>query len=322
MKLLQRKERYLPILYPQFDEAHKAVMQSSWSPYEVSMAADLKDWSQISNKEKEIIGGLLKGFTLIEASVGCYWRRIVAETFGHLEIINMATAFSAQESIHLLAYQHLEASLNLDTYEAFRTDPISSKKLDNIINNLNQTNLATSLAVFSAFCEGVSLFSSFAVLLSFAQGGRFKGLAQILSWSIADENLHSLMGIELYKQLIKEYPEQTPKTSDIIMGCDAIVNNEIAFIKNVFKGGSLQHINEAEAIDFIKYRANKKLMELSIAPQYKLTDDYKKIKHFFDTTRSVTLNDFFARSRNGLAYSAALTQDFSASLERAYSFGF
>lgn len=315
LRLLDVRENYRPVRYQQFDEAHRAVMQSSWSPMEVSMASDLKDWDQITEQERQIVGGLLRGFTLIESHVNCYWRGI-AEKFGAIEIKNMATAFSAQESIHAIAYDHLEASLNLDTYNAFKADVTASQKLNNIISNLDKKNLATSLAVFSAFTEGVSLFSSFAVLLSFSQGGRFKGLAQLLSWSISDENLHSLMGIELYKSLVKEYPELKPDATDIISGCKAIVENEIAFIQNVFKGGNLQHINEIEVIDFIKYRANKKLMELSIPPQYTLDGNYKSVKHIFDTTtKGKILNDFFARARSGSSYSASLTQDFCAALQ-------
>ena len=47
---------------------------------------------------------------------------------------------------------------------------------------------AKSLAIFSAFTEGVNLFSSFAVLLSFKLDNKLKGVGQIVEWSIRDES--------------------------------------------------------------------------------------------------------------------------------------
>ena len=44
------------------------------------------------------------------------------------------------------------------------------------------------LAIFSAFTEGVNLFSSFAVLLSFKMRNLLKGVGQIVEWSVRDES--------------------------------------------------------------------------------------------------------------------------------------
>ena len=67
--------------------------------------------------------------------------------------------------------------------------------------------IAKSLAIFSAFTEGVNLFSSFAVLLSFKMRNKLKGVGQIVEWSIRDESLHSEAGCWLFRTLIKENPQ-------------------------------------------------------------------------------------------------------------------
>jgi ribonucleotide reductase beta subunit family protein with ferritin-like domain len=46
---------------------------------------------------------------------------------------------------------------------------------------------ATHIAVFSAFTEGMQLFSSFIMLLNFPRHGSMKGMGQIVTWSIVDE---------------------------------------------------------------------------------------------------------------------------------------
>lgn len=312
--ILGSRQRLTPYDYPEFAEAHLSVLHSPWSPYEVPMSGDVADWAKISQAERNTIAGILMGFTLQEAKIGCYWRDVVAKQFALPEIINMATAFSAQEAIHARAYAHLEDTLGLDTYSAFEQDKVALAKLA-YFDGPSQADLALSLAVFSGAGEGVSLYASFAVLLSFAKAGLFKGMQQILSWSVLDEELHSKMGIALYKQLIAEHPGLKPNSQQIYEGFQAIVQNELAFIGQAFQQGDLPTISLAEAKAYVHYRANKKLMELGLEPIFAYSAEHLGIKQFFDTmVLGKTMNDFFAQSRNGGGYSAMLTQDFTKAL--------
>ena len=81
---------------------------------------------------------------------------------------------SSSESVHAAAY----TPRTLDDFEAFLGDPTARAKIDYFVN---QTDPIVSLGVFSGAGEGVSLFSSFAALLSFNLDGRFKGISQIIS---------------------------------------------------------------------------------------------------------------------------------------------
>ena len=70
---------------------------------------------------------------------------------------------------------------------------------------------AKSLAIFSAFTEGVNLFSSFAVLLSFKLENKLKGVGQIVEWSVRDESLHSDAGCWLFRTMMEEHPKMKTK---------------------------------------------------------------------------------------------------------------
>ena len=128
--------------------------------------------------------------------------------------------------------------------------------------------------------------------------------------SITGNCLHSETGIRLYHDLISEAPELIPSIEDIYEGFDSVVENELAFVENVFQNHKVETISKEEVIDFIKYRANLKLMELKFPPKYQLSGAYKPVKHFFDTLRGKTMNDFFAQSRNGSGYTAKLSGSF------------
>ena len=43
-------------------------------------------------------------------------------------------------------------------------------------------NIAMTMAVFSAFTEGLQLFASFAILLNFPRFNKMKGMGQIVTW--------------------------------------------------------------------------------------------------------------------------------------------
>ena len=59
------------------------------------------------------------------------------------------------------------------------------------------------MAVYSAFTEGVQLFSSFAILLNYPRHNLMKGMGQIVTWSVRDETLHVESMSRLFQEFIK-----------------------------------------------------------------------------------------------------------------------
>ena len=77
--------------------------------------------------------------------------------------------FGSQETIHAVAYSYLNETLGLEDYEAFLHEPTTMQRFDNLVatTSSDTRSIGKSLAIFSAFAEGVSLYSAFAVLYSF-----------------------------------------------------------------------------------------------------------------------------------------------------------
>lgn len=297
------------ITWPEFHSAWLQVLQSPWNWLEVSMQSDLQDWNEFLAEERIAIASILRGFSLIEQRIGCYWRDIICSRFEHKhEVVAMATTFAHQEQIHAQAYAYLESSLGLDTYEAFLQDEAAVQKLNYYITNSDN---AKSIAIFSGCAEGVSLFGSFAVLLSFAKKGKLKGMTQILSWSVADETLHSRMGIELFKKLIKS-GSQKPSQNDIKLAFDMAIQNEFEVLEQIFAYGNLPTISLAETKAFVLHRANNRLQALGYKELYSADEALVESVSawFYPLVRGGLHNDFFALARNGAGYSASLNQDF------------
>lgn len=190
--LNQGRQVYKPFLYPDAFDYFLKQQQSHWIANEVPMSSDVQDWKVILNEhEKKVVGGTLKGFIQSEIHVNEYWSQRVAKWFPHPEIAMMAVTFGAFEAIHTHAYAHLNETLGIEDYDAFLAEPTAKAKIDRLVsfagNAESKENIARSLAIFSAFTEGVSLFANFAVLLNFSRFNKLKGVGQIISWSIRDE---------------------------------------------------------------------------------------------------------------------------------------
>ena len=295
--------------YPDFFEAYHKAQSSQWRPQEVSFESDIRDWQTSSADEKEIIGGILRGFTQLECHVSDYWAN-VPNWFPKHEIAAVARAFSLSEIVHAEAYNLLSDTLGLDEFEAFLGDPIAQQKIGYFLEN---RSVKESLAVFSGAGEGVSLFSSFAVLLSLNLTGRFKGIAQIISWSALDEQQHSDTGIRLFRELIKEDPLTPNEAAMISQGFKAVLRNEEAFLGQIFEGRNLGTITLYDAKQYLRWRANERLTKLGASvPLFHCDNEAAdRIKSWFHPIMAgATSTDFFAQKADGANYISKPTQDF------------
>jgi ribonucleoside-diphosphate reductase beta chain len=294
--------------YPFFFEQYQKALASVWRPQEVSLESDIRDWQSASDSEREVVAGILRGFTQFECHVSDYWSNIPT-WFPKHEIAAVARMFSLSEVVHSEAYNLLSDTLGINEFEAFLGDPTAQAKIGYF---LNEKSIKESLAIFSGAGEGVSLFSSFSVLLSLNLTGRYKGLAQLISWSINDEQQHSDTGIQLFKELTKENPITDSEEKTILEGFDAVIDNEFAFIKKIFNGKTLNTINQEDLRAFILYRANNRLEKLGLFPKYIYKHERaNNIKKWFEPLAAgATSTDFFAQSKDGSNYIAKPTQDF------------
>ena len=310
-KLFEERIPYKPFEYTvYYEEGWLKQAQAFWLHTEISMQGDVKDWNEVLTKEeKNLVGNILLGFAQTECAVSDYWTTMVTNWFPKHEIKQMAMMFGSQETIHATAYSYLNETLGLDDFSAFLHEPAVAEKFelltkttsdwtykDLATNPLARKEVARSLAIFSAFSEGVSLYSSFAVLYSFQMRNKLKGIGQQMKWSVRDESLHSKMGCQLFRHMCEEFPELLEDSRESILeAAKLIVELESRFIDMIFEQGDLENLKKDDLKEFIKARTNIKLEELG----YKSHFDYNKkkaenLEWFYHLTGGITHTDFFA----------------------------
>lgn len=301
MSILTPRTTYAPFEYNQAYTYWEQQQQSHWLHTEISMASDINDWKEkLTPTEKQVIGNILKGFTQSEIFIQEYWSSMVSKWFKKPEIQMMAAGFASMESVHAVSYAYLNQSLGLEDFSAFLHEPTAKAKIDRLINTKGKAKeeIALSLAIFSAFNEGVNLFSSFAVLLNFSRFNKLKGVGQIIAFSIKDESLHSEAGCWLFRTLISEHPElwTDELKKQIYEAARLTVDLEDAFIDKVFELGEIEGFTVKDLKNFIRYRCNERLGKLGLKNNWKNIDKeaIQRMAWFDVLSGGVSHSDFFA----------------------------
>tara|TARA_B100000029_G_scaffold484200_1_gene536143 strand:+ start:1950 stop:2918 length:969 start_codon:yes stop_codon:yes gene_type:complete len=303
MGLFDERIAYKPFEYPEYyNEGWLKQAQAFWLHTEIPMSGDVKDWNEkLTKKEKNLVGNILLGFAQTECAVSDYWTQKVVSWFPKHEIQQMAMMFGSQETIHAVAYSYLNETLGLENFEAFLQDKATMERFDNLIsyNGNNTTGIARSLAIFSAFAEGVSLYSAFAILYSFQMRNLLKGIGQQMKWSVRDESLHSKMGCQLFRHMCEEDPKLLNKSKkDIFDAAKTMLKAEEKYIDKMFELGDIENLKAYDLKQFIRKRLNEKIMELGYTNEREYfefdQDAAKNLDWFYHLTGGHTHTDFFA----------------------------
>ena len=303
MGLFDNRIPYKPFEYPEYyTEGWLKQAQAFWLHTEIPMSGDVKDWNEkLTKEEKNLVGNILLGFAQTECAVSDYWTQKVVGWFPKHEIQQMAMMFGSQETVHAVAYSYLNETLKLEDYEAFLHEPATADRFDNLVayDGNNAVGIGTSLAIFSAFAEGVSLYSAFAVLYSFQLRNLLKGIGQQMKWSVRDESLHSKMGCQLFKHMCEEDNGLLDACKeDVYLAAKTMVELEEKYIDKMFEMGDIEGMKSYDLKQFIRKRTNEKLNELGYTDKRRFFNYDKEaaanLDWFFHLTGGHTHTDFFA----------------------------
>jgi len=277
--LSEERNYFKPFNYPWAYEAWLKHEQSHWLHTEVPMSEDVKDWKKkLSKEEKTFLTQIFRFFTQGDIDVAGGYVKNYLPYFPQPEIRMMLTGFAAREALHIAAYSHLIETLGLPetTYNEFLEYEAMREKHDYIMDisskNTTRENTATHIAVFSAFTEGMQLFSSFIMLLNFARHGKMKGMGQIITWSIVDETQHAESMIKLFRTYIEENREiwNDELKSKIYTIAERMVQLEDKFIDLAFGVNQMEGLSSEDVKKYIRYIADRRLISLGLKGVFKV----------------------------------------------------
>jgi ribonucleoside-diphosphate reductase beta chain len=278
-RLTDERTSFKPFAYPWAYESWLKHEQSHWLHTEVPMLEDVKDWkNKLTKEEKNFLTHIFRFFTQGDIDVAGGYVKNYLPYFPQPEVRMMLLGFAAREALHIAAYSHLIETLGMPdtTYAEFLEYEEMREKhnyvLDISSKNGDAASTATHIAVFSAFTEGMQLFSSFIMLLNFARQGKMRGMGQIITWSIVDETQHAESMIKLFRTYIEENKEiwNDDLKSRIYTIAEKMVELEDKFIDLAFNMDGIDGLSADDVKLYIRYIADRRLISLGLKGVFKV----------------------------------------------------
>jgi len=271
--LTEERSYFKPFNYPWAYDAWLKHEQSHWLHTEVPMIEDVKDWkNRLSNEEKQFLTHIFRFFTQGDIDVAGGYVRNYLPYFPQPEVRMMLSGFAAREALHIAAYSHLIETLGLPevTYNQFLEYEAMKEKHEYLLEHSNGSGdalaIAKNVALFSAFTEGMQLFSSFIMLLNFPRHGKMKGMGQIVTWSIVDETIHAESMIKLFRAYVEENREiwNDDLKGQIYTIATRMVALEDHFIDLAFSMGGMPDLSSDDVKQYIRYITDRRLISLGL----------------------------------------------------------
>lgn len=306
MSIFTKRINYKPFEYPEILEFTNAINKSFWVHSEIDFTADIQDFhSHLNPNEQEIVKRSLLAIAQIEVNVKTFW----GDLYLHLpkpEFNGLGSTFAECEFRHSEAYSRLLEVLGYNNeFEKVIEIPVIAKRIQYLSNALknsksdNKKEYLKSLILFTILIENVSLFSQFAIILSFTRfKGAMKNVSNIIAWTSIDEQIHANGGIFIINKIREEFPDyfddQTIKEINEIV-VDSI-NIEAEILDWIFEFGELDTISKQNLLNFMKFRIDESLQKINLSKLFFISDEnYQPMIWFEEEIFANSLDDFFAK---------------------------
>ena len=306
MAIFDRRINYKPFEYPDVLQFTEAINKSFWVHSEIDFTADTQDFhSHLDLAEKTAIKNSLLAIAQIEVAVKTFWGNLY-QHFPKPEFNGLGSTFAECEFRHSEAYSRLLEVLGYnDEFRDLLEVPVIKDRVEYLSKALQNANsednkqYVVSLIMFSILIENVSLFSQFAIILSFT---RFKGLmknvSNVIAWTSVDEQIHANAGIYLVNKIKEEYPDFFDE--ETLAHIRATVKHSLEVESNIldwiFENGELENIKKKDLLNFMKFRIDDSMEKIGMDKIYHITaEEYAPMLWFEEEVFANSLDDFFAK---------------------------
>ncbi|MEG0856012.1 MAG: class 1b ribonucleoside-diphosphate reductase subunit beta [Terrisporobacter sp.] len=247
-----------------------------WLPEEISVSKDLKNWNELSDKEKELYKKVLAGLTLLDTKQGNNGIPSMMSLTENLQRKAVLSFMGTMEEIHAKSYSSIFTTLlsngEIDElFEWIESEKTLQRKAELILEAYENVSDKKSLylsMITSVFLESFLFYSGFFYPLFLAGQGKMVASGEIISLILRDESLHGkyigLLAQEIHSTFNENEKKELSDRMYIIF--NNLMENEIEYTNLIYKDSNL----EAEVINFLQYNANRALENVGFEKYYKV----------------------------------------------------
>lgn len=306
MGIFDKRINYKPFEYPEILKFTEAINKSFWVHSEVDFTADTQDFhSHLTTAERTAIKHSLLAIAQVEVAVKSFWGNLY-DHFPKPEFNGLGSTFAECEFRHSEAYSKLVEVLGYNNeFQNLMSIPVIKERVDylsDVLQNTksdNRKEYVVSLILFTILIENVSLFSQFAIILSFTRfKGYMKNVSNIIAWTSVDEQIHANGGIYIINKIREENPDFFDEETVEMIRKTVIHSLEVEknILDWIFIEGELDIINKKDLLNFMKFRVDESLLQIGFDKIFNTTmEEYRPMAWFEEEVFANSLDDFFAK---------------------------
>lgn len=272
-----------------------------WLDTRIPLSNDLDDWRKLSDVEKDLVGKVFGGLTLLDtmqSESGVQAIRADIRTPHEEAVLNN---IQFMESVHAKSYSSIFSTLNtkseIEEIFAWTNSNEYLQKKAKIINDIYENGTALQKKVASTFLETFLFYSGFFTPLYYLGNNKLSNVAEIIKLIIRDESVHgTYIGYKFqlgFNELLDEDQDQMKDWMyDLLY---ELYENEENYTKSLYDEIGWTE----EVMTFLRYNANKALMNLGHDPLFPDSADDVNPIIMNGISTGTSNHDFFSQVGNG-----------------------
>lgn len=288
--------------YPKY----KTMLSNFWTPFEVNMSDDKKQYTKLSPPEKDAFLKIIGLLALLDSVQSDYAGK-AADYLTDSSLNALMIMLAQQEVIHNHSYSYVLSSLESknvqDTvFDYWRTEPALRKRNDFITKGYEEfaerpgVKSFLESIIYDVILEGLFFYSGFAFFYNLARNQKMVGTSTMINYINRDEQIHVGIFVKIFREVLNENPAyDTDELKQFAIDTfRQAAELEIAWGREVI-GDKIDGISMGDLEQYIRFMANKRCNELgyghSAFPETPRTNPMKWIKAYEDIDSGKT--DFF-----------------------------
>jgi ribonucleoside-diphosphate reductase beta chain len=258
---------------------YKNMLANFWTPFEINMSSDSKQYQNLSEKEKDTFNKIIGLLAFLDSVQTDYSSRVSAYLTDSSMSALMAT-LSFQEVVHNQSYSYVLSSLvpkrlQDEIFEYWKTDEVLRERNDFIASGYEAfiadptPETFVKSIIYDVILEGLNFYSGFSFFYNLARNQKMVSTSTMINYINRDEQLHVYLFCQIFKAVLEEYPQL--KNENLAKFANETfqkaVELEVKWSKYII-GDSFEGINESDLEAYIMFMANKRLNELGFEKIY------------------------------------------------------
>jgi len=282
-----------------------------WIPERINLAGDLKSWSTFTDAEKLLTMRVFAGLTVLDTLQGKTGAvSLLADAEDDIEVAWLSNIVM-MEQVHAKSYSNIFMTLSStkEINEAFRWSE-ENEQLQfkaQTCNAFYEGDDPYKRKVASVLLESMLFYSGFYLPIHWQSQGKLNNTADMIKLIIRDEAVHGQAIGYTYQKALgqlseKEQQEYRFFAYDFL---EELYDNEVVYTQDLYDEVGLTE----DVKKFIRFNANKALMNLGYDPLYQTTGDDAPSPHILNgISLGAVTHDFFSATG---AYAMAKVESLS-----------